>query len=183
MYYCMSSCHFTLPTENSFFFHKMTIVNKDEQITRSVPRSEREQQRVSAKYMNAKQQETEPQLNKLPDDLAGKILSFLDPPSLLRQRFLNRSFRRIASDTVLWQDLCHILWKDKVHVSREARMLSATDGMAAYRMALEDANTRDFITLEEFCYDPEAQQGTIWSLRFKESAGTCFVILQSGCWR
>jgi F-box-like len=64
-----------------------------------------------------------PQLGKLPDDLVAKILSFLDAASLVRQRSLNRSFRRLASDTTLWQGLCYNLWKDKIHVEREARDL------------------------------------------------------------
>lgn len=113
----------------------------------------------------------EPELSKLPDDVAGRILSFLDPASLLRQRCLNRSFRRVASQSSIWEAICHNFWKDKVHVSRRARHLASTDGMAAYRTALEDAQTRDYVTREELCYDPETQRGTIWSIRFKEAAG------------
>jgi F-box-like len=117
-----------------------------------------------------------PQLGKLPDDLVAKILSFLDAASLVRQRSLNRSFRRLASDTTLWQGLCYNLWKDKIHVEREARDLVTTDAMAAYRRALEDAQTRDHMTREELCYDPTTHKGTIWSLRFKEAAGECCAI-------
>ncbi|KAG7363245.1 F-box-like protein [Nitzschia inconspicua] len=116
-------------------------------------------------------QEVEPQLGKLPDDIAIKILSFLDPSSLLCQLRLNRSFHRIASDNTLWESLCRHLWKDKVHVSRQAQALVTSNAMAAYRMAIEDAHTRDYITPEELCYDPETRQYTIWSIRMKEAAG------------
>jgi hypothetical protein len=116
----------------------------------------------------------EPGLSKLPDDLAGKILSFLDPASLLRQRCLSRSFQRIASTSSLWEALCENVWKSKVHVSRQAQNLVSTNGMAAYRMAVEDATKRDYMTREEFCYDPVSQLGTIWSIRFKEAAGMLF---------
>jgi F-box-like len=121
--------------------------------------------------------EIEPELSKLPDDLTGKILSYLDSASLLRQRCLNRSFRRMASDSSLWEALCRTLWKSKVHVSRQARNLVSSNGLAAYRIAMEDAKNRDYITQEEICYDPVSQRGTIWSIRFKEAAGmTCMVV-------
>jgi hypothetical protein len=116
--------------------------------------------------------EIEPELSKIPDDLTLRILSFLDVASLLRQRCLSRSFQRVASNSTLWESLCQTLWKNKVHVSRQARDVMSSNGMVAYRMALEDSTNRDYITQEELCYDPVLQRGTIWSIRFKEAAGT-----------
>lgn len=43
--------------------------------------------------------------------------------------------------------------------------------MKAYRHSIQDAQERQCITLSELCFDPVTQQGTIWSFRFKESAG------------
>jgi hypothetical protein len=40
----------------------------------------------------------------------------------------------------------------------------------AYQFAVTESK-RQFITLPELCYDISTQQGTIWSFRFKESAG------------
>lgn len=109
-------------------------------------------------------------LSGMPTDVIYNVTSFLDVKSLLNIRYLNRSFRSIASqNSAGWDLLCESFWKTKVHVSPEAR--SCTDRMAAYRLAVEDARTRDHLLPEELIYDLETKTGTIWSFRFKESAG------------
>jgi hypothetical protein len=110
-------------------------------------------------------------LTKLPHDVICNIFSFLDAKSLLRQRCLNRSLQQIACQSSLWEGQCEYLWKDKVHVLRQAKDLRTTDALAAYRMSLLDARSRHHVTREELCYDPARQKGTIWSIRFKEAAG------------
>lgn len=109
-------------------------------------------------------------LSSLPEELLCNIMSFLDAKSLLETRCLNRSFRTLASQgDAGWDNLCQRLWADKVHVPREARELS--NRMAAYRLSVEDARSRDFLTSEELLFDPITKKGTVWSFRFKESAG------------
>ena len=106
----------------------------------------------------------------LPDDIVCGITSFLDAKSLVTIRLLSRSFRTLASQgSSGWENLCRQLWKTKVHVPPAA--ISHPDRMAGYRMSLEDARDRDHVTAEELMYNPETKQGTIWSFRFKESAG------------
>ena len=109
-------------------------------------------------------------LSAMPTDVIYNVASFLDVNSLLNVRVLNRSFRVIAShNSAGWDSLCETFWKTKVHVRPEAR--NCTDRMAAYRLAVEDARTRDHLLPEELLYDIETKTGTIWSFRFKESAG------------
>ena len=112
----------------------------------------------------------DPSLRSLPDDVMGLLTSFLDVPSLLKCRRLNRSFRTLASrPSAGWSNHCEKMWKTKIHVLPSARTNS--DRMAAYRDAIKDARERDHISREELIYDPETRSGTIWSFRFKESAG------------
>ena len=109
-------------------------------------------------------------LSGMPTDVIYNVTSFLDAKSLLNMRVLNRSFRVIAShNSAGWDLLCENLWKTKVHVRAEAR--NCTDRMAAYRLSVEDAQNRDHLLPEELIYDLETRTGTIWSFRFKESAG------------
>lgn len=109
-------------------------------------------------------------LVSLPDDLLCHVLSYLDVKSLLRSRCLTRSFRTIASKSSAgWENLCQTLWINKVHVPKSAR--EHKDAMAAYRLSVEDARNRDYVTPEELLFDPISKTGTVWSFRFKESAG------------
>lgn len=110
-------------------------------------------------------------LTSLPNEIICNILSCLDVTSLLQSRCLNRSFRTLASQgSAGWENLCHNLWQQKVHVSPEAQ--EHTDPMAAYRLSVEDARNRDFVRPEELLFDPATKTGTVWSFRFKESAGS-----------
>lgn len=110
------------------------------------------------------------QLSGMPDDVICNVTSYLDVPSLLNMRVLNRSFRSLTSQSNAgWEKLCEQLWHTKVHVCPEAK--ECTDRMAAYRMAVLDARDRDHVLREELVYDPETNTGTVWSFRFKESAG------------
>ncbi|CAJ1949590.1 unnamed protein product [Cylindrotheca closterium] len=109
-------------------------------------------------------------LSAMPTDVIYNVASFLDAKSLLNMRTLNRSFRVIAShNSAGWDSLCETFWKTKIHIRPEAR--DCTDRMAAYRLAVEDARTRDHLLPEELIYDVETKTGTIWSFRFKQSAG------------
>ena len=109
-------------------------------------------------------------LLSFPRDVLCAITSFLDMKSLLNMRQLDRSFRTLASTGEAgWTNLCHLLWRGKIHVPRSARL--HPDPMEAYRMSLVDARQRHHITMEEFTYNPETHQGTVWSFRFKEAAG------------
>lgn len=110
-------------------------------------------------------------LSSLPEDILCQIVSFLDVPALLGIRLLNHRYRELASrNEAGWTDHCARLWKQKIHVSTEAKLQE--HAMTAYRIALDDARTRQDITMEELCFFVSSQQGTIWSFRFKKSAGT-----------
>ncbi|KAL7564781.1 hypothetical protein ACA910_021044 [Epithemia clementina (nom. ined.)] len=124
-------------------------------------------------------------LAQLPDDLVFQITSFLDAPSLLQMRCLSRKYRQMCSrNEAGWDRLCRKLWDTKIHIAEEALRLSfSTCGcnnngnkndymMKAYRMSIDDARGRQFITVKELCYNPATKQGTVWSFRFKESAGS-----------
>ncbi len=109
-------------------------------------------------------------LMSLPDDILCNILSHLDVRSLLGSRYLNRSFRRLASQgSAGWENLCRKLWEKKIHVSKVAR--DHADPMIAYRLSIEDAQSRNYVHPEELIFDPLTKTGTVWSFRFKESAG------------
>lgn len=109
-------------------------------------------------------------LTSLPEDLQCQILTFLDVSSLLQMRLLNHRYRELASrNEAGWTDHCTRLWKTKIHVCPEAKL--QRHGMTAYRIALADAKNRQDITMEELCFLVSSQKGTIWSFRFKKSAG------------
>lgn len=142
-------------------------------------------------------------LKVLPEDLIFRITGFLDAPSLLQLRCVNRAYYRLASQNEAgWDYLCEVLWRDKIHVAPEARQrtrrgnqkndgnnnnnntnrnhtgtdehhdeFGRTSSMIAYQVSLQDATSRQFITRPELVFDLETETGTIWSFRFKESAG------------
>ena len=108
--------------------------------------------------------------SSLPDDLVCKVLSFLDVGSLKRIRFCSRHLNVLASrNDAGWENICRQLWSRKVHVP--ASIISNASCMQAYHESIRDARQRQELTLEELCYDPDQQTGTIWSFRFKECAG------------
>lgn len=110
------------------------------------------------------------ELSALPEDVICNITSYLSVRTLLDMRLLNHSFRSLASqESAGWGNLCDKLWSRKIHVSPAAR--NCPDKMAAYRMSVLDARERQFVTEEELIFNPETNEGTIWSFRFKESAG------------
>jgi hypothetical protein len=109
-------------------------------------------------------------LSSFPGDVICDITCFLDAHSLLSMRLLNRSFRIQASTGPSgWKGLCQVLWRNKIHVPIAA--ISHPEPMEGYRLSVLDARSRDYLTRDELMYNPETQQGTIWSFRFKESAG------------
>ena len=125
----------------------------------------------------------------VPDDALCKVMSFLDANSLCKMRCLNRKFQRTASkNSAGWDYLCRNLWKNKIHVSGQAQqelLRSSTSSssartrtsddecaMSAYRISLQDGRNRDHVTREELVFDPDTGNGTIWSFRFKEAAGS-----------
>lgn len=140
-------------------------------------------------------------LKALPEDLVFRITGFLDAPSLLQLRCVNRAYYHLASQNEAgWDYLCELLWRDKIHVAPEARQRTRrgnrdnngnnnntnrdntgtdenhgeygrTSSMMAYQVSLQDATSRQFITRPELVFDLETETGTIWSFRFKESAG------------
>jgi hypothetical protein len=88
-----------------------------------------------------------------------------------------------------WEGLCYQLWSTKVHVQKPPplALLDSSDSggtppqqdyyyMKAYQSSLEDARDRQEITPDELCYDPETRTGTVWSFRFKESAGVDWTV-------
>ena len=136
--------------------------------------SELSDARASKRVQNSPMQGSA-DLSGLPTDVIYNVTSFLDAQSLLNMRVLNRTFRVIAShNSAGWDLLCDKLWKSKVHVRAEAR--NCVDRMAAYRLSVEDSRNRDHLLPEELIYDVEKRTGTIWSFRFKESAGEVGII-------
>mmetsp|Transcript_1441 Transcript_1441/g.1965 ORF Transcript_1441/g.1965 Transcript_1441/m.1965 type:complete len:444 (+) Transcript_1441:96-1427(+) len=118
-------------------------------------------------------------LAQLPDDLLFRITGYLDAPSLLQIRCLNRRYRWLGGrDDAGWNDLTAQLWETKVHIPETALLLSYATSVCndlmlkAYQESILDARERNFIDLKELCYDPTTQRGTVWSFRFKESAGS-----------
>jgi len=130
---------------------------------------------ISSKTNSNNDNDTKDRLSNLNPDLLCKITSFLDPAGLLLQlgatnRFYHHFCRQNRAG---WEALCQQEWKTKTHVLPAARR--QLDRCRAYREALLDARNRKWITPEELCYDGNTTAttpGTIWSFRFKESAGT-----------
>jgi hypothetical protein len=106
----------------------------------------------------------------LPEELMCTMTAFLDIPSLLQMRFVSKRFQQIVSrNEAGWTSHCTHLWRDKIHVSVAAK--NHIHSMTAFRISLQDAKTREHITMDELCYDLSPQKGTIFSFRFKECAG------------
>ena len=134
-------------------------------------------------------------LQDLPEEVLYKITSHLDAPDLLRLRRVNTFWAALAARNAAgWQALVVRLWHDKGHVCPTARTLqqqaSSAQGqgdvassslsfdnneracLEAYKTSVQDAAERQYLlATEEFLYNPATQTGTIWSFRFKESAG------------
>jgi hypothetical protein len=106
----------------------------------------------------------------LTDDVIFKILNFLSPHDLVyRVSMLNRHYFALSQDNAAgWNMYYSNLTTTKLHVAVADPLLNFR---TAYRHAIIDSK-RPFITTQELCYDLATQQGTIWSFRFKESAGT-----------
>lgn len=112
----------------------------------------------------------------LPDDIMLSVFSFLDVGSLKQMRVVNHRFYDMAGrNEAGWQQQCEQLWRRKAHVCVEAKRLVSLShvhrAMDAYRISCQDGLFRHEITQEELCFDPITGQGTIWSFRFKKSAG------------
>lgn len=117
----------------------------------------------------------------LPVEVLSQICSFMDVSSLLALRQASKKAKVVASsDDAGWIRHCHRLWKGKVHVLHRARqLLMETKGQqhkafSAYLTSCHDALVRQELTEQDLCYDPTSQSGTIWSFRFKASAGTAW---------
>ena len=111
-------------------------------------------------------------LPQLPEDLLFRISSFLDVCSLVYLGTANRYFHELCQrNQAGWMNLCRQLWNTKIHVAPQARALLHEHALSAYRLACTDATQRQHLSKDEFCYNPETHQGTVWSFRFKESAG------------
>jgi hypothetical protein len=109
-------------------------------------------------------------LSQLPDELILHCMSFLNVRSLLTVRCSNTAFSELASrNEAGWTERCQELWAQKVFVSQAARNLPSS--LMGYKSALQDSRIRQHVTLDELCYDETEHCGTIWSFRFKVSAG------------
>mmetsp|Transcript_34439 Transcript_34439/g.83323 ORF Transcript_34439/g.83323 Transcript_34439/m.83323 type:complete len:609 (+) Transcript_34439:28-1854(+) len=129
----------------------------------------------------------------LPDDALCHIVKFLNVPSLVQLRECNRKLCDVASkNTAGWTDHCAKLWSVKANVCSAARdMLAGSSraqpvsqradeassgskyaSMEAYKLSVADAASREEISYDEICFDASPdREGSIWSFRFKESAG------------
>lgn len=116
----------------------------------------------------------------LPDELLFRCTVFLDASSLVKLRSVSRALRRLSSSNEAgWEGLCQLLWREKVHVGRAA-LEETSNRLRAYQLSLADAR-RNFVFPEELVFDPArhsstiegraADSATVWSFRFKESAG------------
>ena len=109
-------------------------------------------------------------LENLPDHLICCITNFLRAPDLNALSKANHRFQRVCqTNQAGWENLCQDLWSRKVHVLPEAR--NNPSCKEAYRQSVNDALVRQHVTMKELVYDPDTNQGTVWSFRFKESAG------------
>jgi len=109
-------------------------------------------------------------LASLPEDLVCRLTNFLDARTLVAFGATCRSFHDLSQKNAAgWDNLCEVLWRSKVHVCAAAR--AHPSRKESYLRSIRDAQTRQSITIDELCYDIETRRGTIWSFRFKESAG------------
>ena len=108
--------------------------------------------------------------SSLPDELIMYTTSFLGVASLLSLRRVNKAFADLGSrNDAGWSERCQELWKNKVFVCSLAKIQA--QHMMSYKLSLQDAQERQHLSLEELCYDEIERCGTIWSFRFKVSAG------------
>ena len=106
----------------------------------------------------------------LPEELILNCASFLNVTSLLTFRTVNKTFSEIGSrNEAGWTERCNELWKDKVFVWKSAR--NHSDKRMGYKLSLHDSRVRQHLSLDELCYNELDNCGTIWSFRFKVSAG------------
>ncbi|CAB9528357.1 expressed unknown protein [Seminavis robusta] len=112
--------------------------------------------------------------SSLPDEVICRITNFLNVRSLLKVRQCCRNWKKLASrNEAGWENLCRKLWARKVHVPTipEQKTLPNDWFFHAYPKSIRDAKERQHLTIDELCYDPDTHTGTVWSFRFKESAG------------
>jgi hypothetical protein len=48
--------------------------------------------------------------------------------------------------------------------------------LTAYKLSLHDSQNRHHVSRQELCYDVDTMTGTVWSFRFKESAGSDWTV-------
>lgn len=108
-------------------------------------------------------------LEHLPDHLMCCVTTFLSVADLQAFSKVSRRFRGLASSNEAgWESHCRQLWRKKYHISTEVK--ENPSRIEAYLQSIEESR-RQHVTREELIYDPETKKGTIWSFRFKESAG------------
>jgi len=108
----------------------------------------------------------------LPEHILFRITSALDHASLVRLSECNLYYRTVCRrNEAGWEQLCEQEWATKVHVCDEAVDNIGSSALEAFRMARLDASERHYVRRSELCYDPVSQRGSVWSFRFKESAG------------
>ena len=110
----------------------------------------------------------------IPDELICAISSFLDVESLSRLRLVSKRLFSIASrDEAGWKHHCGRLWSQKAHVSKDAySLLDCGNARKAFYVAGREAVSRHSIFRRELIFDPNTKEGTIWSFRFKATAGS-----------
>jgi len=110
---------------------------------------------------------------RLPNELICAISSHLDVESLSRARLVNKRLLSVASqDEAGWKHHCQSLWSRKVYVPTEAySLLENGNARKAFYFASREAVSRHYVLPQELCFNPHTQQGTIWSFRFKATAG------------
>jgi len=102
----------------------------------------------------------------LPAEMFTYILLWLKDKDILSCALVNQAWRNASVSKEVWQELCDVLWRDKVYVPQKIRELKATDPQTAYKNSIEDSK-RSVITEEELC-------GFDWYFRFKEDEGAWY---------
>jgi len=106
-------------------------------------------------------------LSELPEEILCRVTSFLNAKSLYELHCVNPHYHSICLQRKAgWEYLCQYLWKTKVHHATIRQ-----PSLSAYLLSIQDSH-RQYLHLEELCYNAELHIGTIWSFRFKESAGS-----------
>jgi hypothetical protein len=100
-------------------------------------------------------------LSSLTEDLLYRITSFLDAPDLLsRLGLVNHYYHDVTTNNEAgWVYLCERHWRDKCHISPAALAMANTT------TATTATNTKNKCAAYRIA-------GTVWSFRFKESAGS-----------